>query len=97
MWEFPNGRVNGDPARELPNVLKTGYKLRVKVQRGARTREALGTVKHGYSHFSVTVHVFRCELISGPKETNLKWVSLNKLQDYPMGKIDRQIARMIAK
>jgi hypothetical protein len=35
--------------------------------------------------------------MSIPKETNLKWVSLNKLQDYPMGKIDRQIARMIAK
>jgi A/G-specific adenine glycosylase len=122
MWEFPNGRVNGDPARELPNALKMGYKLRVRLKHNASTHRhlravqvsptaplttvpmrfgsakgSLGTVKHGYSHFSVTVHVFRCELISGPKETNLKWVSLNKLQDYPMGKIDRQIARMIAK
>jgi hypothetical protein len=39
--------------------------------------------------------VFQCELISMPKETNLKWVSLNKLDEYPMGKIDRQIAKMI--
>jgi len=113
MWEFPNGRVNGDPARELPNALKNGYKLRVRVIRSPRTERRgsdrlshsrsadkpgeLGTVQHGYSHFSVTVHVFQCELISTSKETNLKWVSLNKLQDYPMGKIDRQIARMIAK
>jgi A/G-specific adenine glycosylase len=97
MWEFPNGRVNGDPARELPNALKTAYKLKVKLKRGTHMREALGIVHHGYSHFSVTVHVFPCELISIPKETNLRWVSLNKLQDYPMGKIDRQIARMIAK
>jgi A/G-specific adenine glycosylase len=97
MWEFPNGRVNGDPARELPNALKTAYKLKVKLKRGTQMREALGIVHHGYSHFSVTVHVFPCELISIPKETNLRWVSLNKLQDYPMGKIDRQIARMIAK
>jgi A/G-specific adenine glycosylase len=108
MWEFPNGRINRDPAKELSNALKTGYKLKVRmlrVPRAERSRrrsrsadhpEALGSVQHGYSHFSVTVHVFLCELISIPKETNLKWVSLNKLQEYPMGKIDRQIARMIA-
>jgi len=97
MWEFPNGRVNGDPVQELSNALKTGYQLRVRMKRGSQGREALGTVQHGYSHFSVTVHVFRCELLSIPKETNLKWVSLNKLQEYPMGKIDRQIAGMLTK
>jgi A/G-specific adenine glycosylase len=94
MWEFPNGRVNGDPAKELSNTLKTGYKLRL---RETRKQEALGVVQHGYTHFKVTVYVFQCELISISKETNLKWVSLNKLQDYPMGKIDRRIAEMIAK
>jgi A/G-specific adenine glycosylase len=93
MWEFPNGRVDGDPAAELPKVLKAGYELRVK----SRRQESIGVVEHGYSHFSVTVHVFPCELISSPKETNLKWVSLNKLDAYPMGKIDRQIAGMIVK
>ena len=59
--------------------------------------EPLGVVEHGYSHFSVTVHVFPCELISMPGETNLRWVSLNSLDAYPMGKIDRQIAKMIVK
>lgn len=113
MWEFPNGRVNGDPAKGLPNALKTGYNLKVKVHRGLRAErrdsdrlsgsrsankpETLGAVEHGYSHFSVTVHVFRCELVSISKETNLKWVSLKELDSYPMGKIDRQIANMIAK
>lgn len=94
MWEFPNGRVNGDPAASLPKALKTGYKL---VLRTKRKPQALGIVEHGYSHFSVTVHVFPSELISMPGETNLRWVSLNKLQEHPMGKIDRQIAKMIAK
>ena len=97
MWEFPNGRVNGDPVRGLPKALKMGYNLKLRVKRGpsARKKEALGIVEHGYSHFSVTVHVFPCELLSRPEETNLKWVSLNTLDDYPMGKIDRQIAKMI--
>lgn len=109
MWEFPNGRVEGNPAIGLPKALKMGYKLGVKIKRDPRaerrrrhsrsagTSESLCTVEHGYSHFRVTVHVFPCELISMPEETNLKWVSLNSLDDYPMGKIDRQIAKMIVK
>jgi len=89
MWEFPNGRVDGDPARGMVKVLKTGYRL--KVQR----KEALGIVQHGYTHFKVTVHAFRCEPLSIPKNESLRWVRVNELEDYPMGKIDRQIARML--
>lgn len=99
MWEFPNGRVNGDPAKGLAKALKTGYSLKVRVEpRGKRhpserkTKE-LGIVQHAYTHFKVTVHAFRCELISSPNHGNLKWVSLKELDDYPMGKIDRQIAQ----
>ena len=97
MWEFPNGRIEGDPAAELPKVLRRAYDIRLKVKRGPSTgkKEPLAIVEHGYSHFSVTVHAFLSELISLPEETNLRWVSLNKLDEYPMGRIDRQIARMI--
>ena len=94
MWEFPNGRVNGEPAKGIAKALKTGYNLSVQVKRG---QESLGIVQHGYSHFSVTVHVFPCELFSRPKGTNLKWVPLKELENYPMGRIDRQIANMIIK
>ena len=95
MWEFPNGRVVRDPARELSRVLKKEYGL--ETRKDATRKEALGIVEHGYSHFSVTVHPFRCELLSMPKGTNLNWVPLKELDDYPMGKIDRRIANMILK
>lgn len=97
MWEFPNGRVEGDPATGLPHALKTAYNLRLRVKRESSKRQGLGIVQHGYSHFTVTVYVFACELISRPDGTNLKWVSLKNLEDYPMGRIDRQIAKMITK
>ena len=58
MWEFPNGRVEDDPAKELSKNLRSGYQL--KVQRD----DALGVVKHAYTHFKVTVHVFQCKLVS---------------------------------
>jgi A/G-specific adenine glycosylase len=89
MWEFPNGRVEGEPAEGLESALETGYRL--KVQRN----EALGVVQHAYTHFRVTVHAYRCKLVSMSENKSLKWVKLMELEDYPMGKVDRQIARML--
>ncbi|HJR81402.1 MAG TPA: A/G-specific adenine glycosylase [Anaerolineales bacterium] len=99
MWEFPNGRVNGDPAKELAKVLKTGYNLRLRVKRSrspnAQNKKLVGIVQHGYSHFKVTVHAYECELISMSEDRQLKWVPLAVLDDYPMGRIDRQIAQKL--
>jgi A/G-specific adenine glycosylase len=89
LWEFPNGRVDGDPAAGLAQALRTAYRLKV------RRKEALGLVRHAYTHFKVTVHAFRAELVSVPGRRNLKWVKLGELEDYPMGKVDRQIAGLV--
>jgi A/G-specific adenine glycosylase len=90
MWEFPNARVNGDPAKELAKAIQTAARLKV------RRKDALKVVEHAYSHFSVTVHPFRCELILASKNQNVKWVRVEELEDYPMGRIDRQIARQLS-
>ena len=55
----------------------------------------LGVVQHAYSHFKVTVHIFRCDFSAAVNGKNLKWVSVNKLDEYPMGKVDRRIAGMV--
>jgi len=89
MWEFPNGRVNADPAKELTKVLNVAYSLKVK------KKEALGVIQHVYTHFKVTVHAFACDPVSIPKNKNLKWIRIIELNDYPMGKVDRQIANKI--
>ncbi len=98
MWEFPNGRVipkgdaAGDPLAGLADALKTEYNLRLRVK---RSEEPLGVVRHAYSHFTVSVHAYRCELTSDAIGENMKWVPLRRLGEYPMGKIDRQIASML--
>ncbi len=91
MWEFPNARIEDDPAKELTKVLNAAYKLKVK------RKEALGIVQHAYTHFKVTVHAFRCESVSVPKDKKMKWVKLAELDNFPMGKVDRQIAEMLKK
>ena len=91
MWEFPNGRVdaNGDPAKALAKALKTAYSLSLRVK---RTVDPVGIFYHAYTHFKVTVHAFECELTSDAVGENLKWIRLKDLENYPMGKVDRQIA-----
>ncbi|NOT05212.1 MAG: A/G-specific adenine glycosylase [Anaerolineales bacterium] len=89
MWEFPNGRVNADPAKELTKILNAAYSLKVK------KKEALGVIQHAYTHFKVTVHAFRCDCAPIPKNKKLKWVRIIELDDYPMGKVDRGIANKI--
>ena len=89
MWEFPNARVEADPAKELTKVINAAYSLKVK------KKEALGVVQHAYTHFKVTVYAFRCEAVSIPKNKNLKWVRVTDLDDFPMGKVDRQIAKKL--
>lgn len=91
MWEFPTGRVAENPAEELTKALYAATKVRVK------KGEELGIIRHAYTHFKVTVHAFRCEPVSIPKSENLRWAKLSDLEDYPMGKVDRQIADKLLK
>lgn len=96
MWEFPNGRVNGDPLEGLAEALNTGYSLRLRTKRrSVQSTEPFGVVHHGYSHFSVSVYVYRCKLASDVIGENMKWIPIQKLDHYPMGKIDRQIASLL--
>jgi A/G-specific adenine glycosylase len=89
LWEFPNARVLADPAGELVPALETAYGLRV------RTGEALGSLQHAYTHFRVSEHVFRCELVTMTENPALAWTALDALESSPMGKLDRQIAGML--
>jgi adenine-specific DNA glycosylase len=69
--------------------LKLATKLNVK-------KEAeVVVVNHAYSHFRVLVHAFKCRAKLVPKNKNLKWVKIGELDDFPMGKVDRQIAKKL--
>jgi A/G-specific adenine glycosylase len=93
MWEFPAGKLK--PGEDLVSGLKRkiAEELNVTIQVG----EELGVFHHAYTHFRITLHAYRCTIQNGKEPVNLehqelKWVSVEELAEYPMGKIDRQIA-----
>jgi A/G-specific adenine glycosylase len=92
LWEFPNARVDRDPARGLAKAIRSAYNLRLRVKRKVRP---IAIVEHTYSHFKVTTHAIPCEISTIIIPGNLKWIPLKKLDDFPMGRIDRQIAEKI--
>jgi A/G-specific adenine glycosylase len=95
LWEFPGGRL--EPEESLESCLRReiGEEIGVEIEVGVR----LGAFNHAYSHFRVTVHAFECELIKGEPQaiehSEIRWVSPERLREYPMGKIDRTIAHTI--
>ncbi len=96
MWEFPGGKL--EPGETMTDGLQREImeELGVSIAVG----DAFGVYQHGYTHFKVTLHAFCCTLLTGEPRalhaSEIRWVLLDDLASYPMGKIDRQIARRLA-
>ena len=96
LWEFPGGKQ--EPGESLPQALarEIDEELGVTVQVG----DPFGVYHHGYTHFKVTLHAFFCHLVDGEPQalhaSELAWATPTALDGFPMGKIDRQIARRLA-
>jgi A/G-specific adenine glycosylase len=95
MWEFPGGKT--EQGETLEECLKR--EIQEELDAHIQVGEPFGVYQHAYTHFRITLHAFFCQLIdTEPKPieaAELVWVSLNELQHYPMGKVDRQIARKL--
>lgn len=95
MWEFPGGKVQ--EGEDLPACLRREIQeeLGVDVEVG----EHLGEYRHAYTHFKVTLHAFTCRVVQGTPQPiaadEIRWVKPEDLKRYPMGKIDRQIAKTV--
>jgi A/G-specific adenine glycosylase len=96
MWEFAGGKLQ--PGEDLAACLRR--EIREELGAEIDVHGALGVYRHAYTHFRVTLHAFVCSLREGTEPRplqvhDLRWVTPFELNDYPMGKLDRQIARRI--
>lgn len=96
LWEFPNERIVSEESdhKELL-VHRISSKLGMEVE----IDKKYGIIKHAYTHFRQTMHIYNCKWIASfskmPDQCN--WVSRTELLNYPMGKVARQISREIIK
>jgi A/G-specific adenine glycosylase len=97
LWEFPAGRC--EPGETLPACLARALreKLAIDVAPGGE-RVA---VKHGFSHFRMTLHVFAAHIVSGtptPQDgaySDIRWVAPGELEHYAFGRADRKVIEFL--
>lgn len=92
LWEFPGGKVEAGEA--MPEALRR--EIREELATEINVGSEIGSYKHAYTHFKVTLHAFYASL-EGKEPTaieasEIRWVTAAKLNDYPMGKLDRMIS-----
>ncbi|MBN2085234.1 MAG: A/G-specific adenine glycosylase [Anaerolineales bacterium] len=96
MWEFPGGKA--ERGETLPECLRRELKEELGVS--VRVCEKILAVQHAFSHFRITLHVFRCDRVRGrPKPIGaaaVRWARIRDLTRYPMGRTDRIVSRNIA-
>ena len=93
MWEFPGGKIHPEESPTSSVQRQIYQELGVGIDIG----EKLGVFKHTYTHFRETRFAFLCKLSNGKipqlgSNKSMNWVATDLLGNYPMGKIDRQIA-----
>ncbi len=95
MWEFPGGKLNIDEEHVRGLKREIWEELGVDINVG----EAVGTFLHAYTHYKVTLYAYHCTLTGLQPQAleaqEIRWVSPEQLLNFPMGKIDRMIARKI--
>ncbi|HEX6302850.1 MAG TPA: A/G-specific adenine glycosylase [Anaerolineales bacterium] len=97
LWEFPGGKLKA--GEELPAGLRREIQEELGVE--ITVGNSLGVYRHAYTHFRVTLHAFQCSLVRGKpraiEHSQIKWIRLQDLPDFPMGKLDRQIANTLTR
>jgi A/G-specific adenine glycosylase len=89
LWEFPAIEVETLSGDDWVGTMATRYGIVL------RQVSQLAEIQHAYTHFTLTEVAWVCELISSGNQPGLEWVARDSLGTYPMGKVDRAIAKKI--
>ena len=86
LWELPGGRLKeGEKYQDCLN-----RELREELNINIKINKKIGIIKHKYSHFSINMIGYHCNLISGtPKPLAsdfIKWIRIDEIGKYPFPK-----------
>ena len=97
LWEFPGGKLEEGETLEACLKREIDEELAINV----RVEKKLISVKHAYTHFKITLHVFECFYESGtlePRECDdYRWITADQLDDFAFPGADRKVIAEIKK
>ena len=93
LWEFPGGKVEEEETLQQALRREIMEELQIEVE----IMDEIGVYRHAYTHFKVIVHAFLCSKgkgrINATEAPQMAWVQHDQFDGFPMGKVDRMIAR----
>lgn len=96
LWEFPGGKRESGESIEEACRRELKEELGIDVEVG----ELLTTIPHTYSHFKITLHAFRCTILSGMPESSrdlsFAWIAADRLEEYAFPKANRKLIETLA-
>jgi A/G-specific adenine glycosylase len=91
LWEFPGGKQESGETIQECIIRELHEELGIKTI----AEEHVITVKHAYSHFVMTMHVYRAKIVSGRPRAihcaNYAWVKVPNLGDFAWSKADLHV------
>lgn len=95
LWELPGGKLNPGETHQQALARECRQELGVEVAPGG----LIATVNHAYTHFRVTLNVYRCKLKEGAPEprthTELRWVAPDEFPGYAFPKANHKFLGLL--
>ena len=96
LWEFPGGKVG--PAERPEDAARR--ELREETGLGSGPLRFRGVVRHGYSHFTVELHVFEGTVRGRPRRPPgpaRRWVTPSQLLRLPIPKATEKVVHLLGR
>lgn len=97
LWEFPADTQQSKES--LQDTCIRGVKTTVGID--IEVLDRFRTIKHAFTHFTITLHTFQCRYTKGKARSitcdNFAWVPLSQLETYAFARTGRKLADYLLK
>ena len=91
LWEFPGGKREPNESLQACLQREIHEELGIEIE----VEEPIASVKHGYSHFRITLHGFHCKYIGGRVQSigcaDWKWIFPSEVSSFAVPGADRKL------